>query len=428
MDRPAGYVELLVKNPIFRRFFAARVISHLGDWFNTLAVLALLREIGGGGARDFGWVLILKTAPSVLMAPAAGVIVDRLPRKAVLIITDLFRAAVVVALFGLEAYPSVGLLYGLIVLMTAACAISEPARSAVLPDIVRPQDLVTANAMSAAAWSLMFTLGVALGGLVTAGFGWKVALGVDVLTYLVSAGLIATLAIPEVPKDQRGQAGTFVDGLRYMGARPRVWTLALVKMGFCFAGSITLILTILGERVYLEEVRGYALDPALLAVTVLYMSRGLGTGLGPVLSRWICGTDPVKAEKIIGVSFAWAAACYVLLGRSESLSVACLLLIIGHLGGATLWVFSTVRLQAIVPTTMRGRVFATEQGAFTLVMGTSTYLFSVAIDLEWGSLPDITSTLGVVLAVPAVLWFARGAILGYGLPSTEPDPVRDFHP
>jgi MFS family permease len=421
--RPAGYIELLVVNPTFRRFFAARVVSLLGDWFNTLAVLALLRAIGGGGALEFGWVLILKTAPVLFMAPIAGVVVDRLPRKALLVGGDVLSAVIVLCLFGLEQHPNVGLLYGLIVVLTAVRAVSEPARSAVLPDIVQREDLVTANAMSAAAWSTMFTVGVAIGGVVTAWFGWKIALAVDVATYLVSAALVGTLAIPEVPREARAErrAGTFMGGLRYMAARPRVWTLALCKAGWSVAGAITLVLTILGERVYLEQVRGWGdMDPALLAVSILYMARGLGTGLG--------GTDPVRAEKVIAVSYVWAAGCYMAMGQVDVLGLAALLLVLAHLGGATVWVFSTVRLQAIVPTEVRGRVFANEQGAFTLTMGTSTYLFSKAIDLEWAPLADVVSTLGVLMIIPSILWLLRGRVLGYGLPSPEPAPVRDSLP
>ena len=416
--RPAGFVELLRINPIFRRFFAARVVSLLGDWFNTLAVLALLRDIGGDDARAFGWILILKTAPQILVTPVAGVVVDRRPRKAIMVLGDLVLAGLVCAMFGLQYSPKVWLLYAMIVSMTIFRAFAEPARSAVLPDIVRKKDLVTANAMSAASWSLMFTLGTALGGVVTASFGWQVALGIDVGTYLVSAGLIMSVAIPEVSRDSSGARGTFAEGLRYMASRPRVWTLALVKTGWSFAGGITLVLTILGERVYSKTLEGFSWigDAELLAVTVLYMSRGVGTGLGPILSRKLCGIDPVKSERIITVSFFWAAGCYLALGRIENLPLASLLLILAHLGGATVWVFSTIRLQSIVPTEVRGRVFATEQGCFTLAMGTSTYLFSTAIDLKLSSLADITSALGLVLLVPASLWWIRGRILGYGPP------------
>lgn len=449
-DRPAGYLELLRENPIFRRFFVARVISLLGDWFNTLAVLALLREIGGADARSFGWILILKTLPQVLMTPFAGVVVDRLSRKALMICMDLLRAGLVLAMFFLDelhaameegsggAVAPVILLYALIFLMTVGRSISEPARNAVVPDIVAKKDLVTANAMGAAAWSLMFTMGTALGGLVTAGLGWEVALAIDIGTYLVSAGLILSLAIPEVAHKDRG-SGSFVEGLRYLAQRPRLWTLAAVKTGWSCAGGITLILTILGERYYektlagVDFVKDAGLDAALLAVTCLYVARGVGTGLGPILSRWICGSDPVKAEKIIAVGFFWGAGFYLIMGQVESLPLAMLCLVLSHLGGATVWVFSTVRLQSSLPTEVRGRVFACEQGGFTFTMALSTYMFSTAIDLEWVSLPSVASVLGLVMAVPGCFWLLRCALLGFGPPPpSEASPpgtaVRDSAP
>ena len=421
--RPAGYLELLVENAPFRRLFCARTISLLGDWFNTLAVLALLREIGDSGAMAFGWILILKTLPRVFMTPFAGVIVDRHDRKRLMIGTDVLQALLVLACFTVEFAGSLGplLLYGLIFLMTAVRAVADPAHTAVIPDLVARKDLITANAISSAAWSVMFTLGTAFGGLVTAGFGWKTALLTDAFTYLLSIGLILGLVIPSVERLE-AVSGSFVDGLRYLAARPRVWTLTVVKMGWSLAGAIGLVLTILGERVYsrnlesVELIRALELDTALLGVTALYVARGIGTGFGPILARWLGGSDSARAEKIMAFAFFWSAGFYILLGFLDSLPLVMLTLIVAHLGGATVWVFSTVRLQASVPTEVRGRVFACEQGGFTLTMALSTFLFSTAIDAEVASLATITSFLGVVMAVPGTLWLIRCAVLGFGRP------------
>ena len=169
-------------------------------------------------------------------------------------------------------------------------AIAEPARMAVMPDLVAPRDLITANALGAASWSLMFTVGTAMGGVVTAWLGWEIALIIDLATYLISAGLLVRLVVPAQKGAEPGDQ-TFVGGLRYLLARPRLWTLCLAKAGFCLAGGTTLVLTILGEQVF--PLAG----SAILGVTALYMARGVGTGLGPIVSRAICGSDPVRSER-----------------------------------------------------------------------------------------------------------------------------------
>lgn len=419
MAKAAGFLELLGGNAQYRRLYVARTISLLGDWFNTLAVLALLREVGGVDARAFGWVLILKMLPALFMTPFAGVLADRVPRKLLMIAMDVVRGVIVSsmialyatgALAGVPPGVAVVVLYGLVALQSACFAVAEPARNAVLPDLVAVDDLVTANALNAATWSLMFTVGTALGGVVTAQFGWGVALAIDATTYAISAVLLAGLVVPPQPVRSAATHAqrSFAAGVRYLTAHPRLWTLALAKAGWSLAGGITLVLTILGERVYRFED-----DPGgILAVTILYMSRGLGTGLGPIVSRRLCGADIAAAERIIGWSFAWGGLCYVLLAHASWLPLAALLVVLAHLGGATVWVFSTVRLQALVPTEVRGRVFACEQATWTLSMSASTYGFGALIDKELFPLSGVVLAVGGVLLLPATLWWLRTRRLG----------------
>lgn len=354
--------------------------------------------------------------PSLLVAPAAGVLVDRLDRKRLLVTMDLIRAAIVLAVLAMPAWaawasarglPVAGFLYLTIVLHAACIPISEPARNAVLPDLVEPDDLVAANALGAASWSLMFAIGVSLGGLVTEAFGWRVAIGVDVGTFLFSAFVLAGTQIPDHRKQGAEQGrGTFLEGLRFIASRPRILTLALAKAGWSLAGGITLLLTVLGERVYPIDGR------PILAVSALWLARAFGTGAGPFAARALCGEDPRRAERIISVAFLWGGLCYVMLGHMPWLWGAMLIVALAHLGGATVWVFSTVRIQALTPTEIRGRVFSAEQATWTLVMATSTWILGLLIDGEVATLPQITSALGYVLFLPGVAWVLRCAWLG----------------
>ncbi len=408
--RAAGYLALLRDNERFRRLYGARAISLLGDWFNTLAVLALLRAIGGEDARSYGWVLILKTLPALFVAPLAGVLADRLSRKALLIAMDLVRALAVglmLLLFAPAAWggptPGPWALYVLVVAQTAAFAVAEPARTALVPDVVAPVDLVTAGALNAVTWSAAFTVGTALGGLLTSALGWRAALIVDIATYLVSAAVLYGLRAP--PRHTPVPAGGLSElreGARYLIQRPRVWSLTLAKAGWAAAGGgITLVLTVLGERVY--RLDG---DP-ILAVTVLYMARGIGTGLGPVVARRLCGADPERGERAIGWAYLWGAGFYLAIGGAGGLPLAAALVLLAHLGGSTVWVFSTVRLQALVPTEVRGRVLAAEQATWTLATAASTWACGLAIDAGWLPLPGGASLLGLLLLLPAGLWALR---------------------
>ncbi|MFT5458750.1 MAG: MFS family permease [Myxococcota bacterium] len=409
-----GYGELLRRNSDFRNLFAARAVSLCGDWFNTLAILALLRHIGDSSASAFAGVLILKTLPTVFAAPFAGVAADRFSRKRIMLAADLIRAALVLAMLSVTWVPHVGWLYLLVIGQTLTSTFFEPARTALLPDLVRPGELTAANAVGAALWSSMLALGSAAGGLTTAWLGWEVALVVDAGTYLLSAAFL--LRVREPAWDRAPvEAGSAVlagfrqiaQGAAWVGSRPRVWSLALVKAGWSVAGGTTLVLTVLGERVH-AGVAG-----PMIAVTALYVARGVGTGVGPFLARAASRSDPAAMERMIAVGYASGAVFYVAVAFAPNLGLAVLAVALAHLGGSTIWVFSTVRLQQLVPTHVRGRVFAFENAAFTVVVALSTWLFGLAMDAEGASVPWVTSAVGWLLCVPALAWTGRGLWLGW---------------
>ena len=94
--------------------------------------------------------------------------------------------------------------------------------------------------------------------------------------------------------------------------------------------------------------------------------------------------------------------------------MAALLVLLAHIGGATIWVFSTVRLQQITPEHVRGRVFATENASFMVAMTASTFVWGELIDLQWVGVQPLAGALGLVLLIPAGLWMLRGRWLGWG--------------
>ena len=429
-----GYWALIRRNADFRNLFAGRVVSLFGDWFNLLAILAMLRAFGDDSATGFALILILKTLPAIL-TPAAGVLADRLPRRNLMVFADASRAVVVLGMAGLYFFPSVPLLYVLVVVQTLLSSVFEPARNALFPDIVRPEELTAANALTAASWSSMLALGSAAGGLVTEQLGWQLALLLDAGTYLLSAVFLLRVREPEVERMASVGTGGLLDtlgitdliwGARWMLSRPRVWTVALIKPSWQLTGARTLVLTLLGETAFAIP------GQASLSVAALYIARGLGTGAGPFVSRWLTASRPVAMERAILVAFVVAGVCYMLVGFAPVLAVAVALLVVAHLGGATVWVFSMIRLQQLTPSPVRGRVFAAEHAAFTLVMAASTGFFGQLDDQAgpWlagfldpvfpGADPAGLSArvlailLGLTSFIPFAIWGVRGLVLGWG--------------
>ena len=144
-----------------------------------------------GVAVALGLVFIVKTLPFALASPLAGLLADRFDRKRLMIAADLARAAVVLGFLVVDREAELPLLFGLIALQMMIGAVFVPARSAALPNITSSRELLTANALSAATWSVLLAVGAAVGGFATEGFGTGTVFVLDSLSYLVSAAFIA---------------------------------------------------------------------------------------------------------------------------------------------------------------------------------------------------------------------------------------------
>jgi MFS family permease len=435
MGRPGSrqltYSELLRRNREFRLLFWARNVSLLGDWFNMLAVLTLLDQIQGERAGAIGWVLILKLLPLLVLGPAAGVVADRLDRKRILVVTDLARAAVVLGFLVLTFWPRVWLLYGLTVLQISLSAFFEPARTAAVAQVCAPEELVPANALGAVTWSIILTLGAAVGGLANHLFGWQVAIAIDAATYAVSALLVLPLRLRRHLPPARPAGlwhalgfGDALDGFRYMWRNPAVATVVWAKGAWGVGGAITLLLTVFGQRIHRVH------ESAVLGMTVFYAARGLGTALGPIAARRLVRDDVRSMARAMGVSFAVGALFYVVFGSVRSLPLAVLCVVLAHLGGATIWVFSTVLLQRSVPNVLQGRIFAAELALFTLTFSVSTHVYGRLLDGAGLDPFALARWLGWSLLVAGIPWTAAserwplsdGSIAA---PAAAPPPLEE---
>jgi len=405
-----GYLGLLRANRDFRQLWLGQVVSQLGDWFNTIALFTLVLRLTGSG-RAVGLVLVARFLPSVVLGPLSGVLADRFNRRHIMIAADLARAAVVIGFLFVRRPEHVWLVYLLTVLQLGFSAFFEPARSAALPSVVHPRDLVTANAISSVTWSAMLTLGAAVGGPITDWFGTDAAFVIDSMTYLLSAALVMRLRLPRrAPRPKTrltlskalGITDT-LEGLRYVRRRPRLMAFLLVKPAWGLGGGILTLLPVFGERVFRVSF-GAALGGAALGMSVLYAARGVGTALGPVLMRRFYGQTRAQMERAIGVSFLFASAFYVLFGSAQSFGLALVWLAVAHMGGSVLWVFSTVLLQATVEDEFRGRVFAAELTLMTLAMAASNYATGEALDRFRFSPRAVMITLGLFFMLPGALW------------------------
>src|SRR5437899_12859578 len=91
------YIRILRGNRNFRLLFVGQTISQLGDWFNSVAVYALLLDLTGS-ATAVAWMLIVQFLPMACVGPLAGVVVDRIDRRRLMIAADLVAGCVLLGL------------------------------------------------------------------------------------------------------------------------------------------------------------------------------------------------------------------------------------------------------------------------------------------------------------------------------------------
>jgi MFS family permease len=266
---------------------------------------------------------------------------------------------------------------------------------------------VPANAISSVTWSAMLTIGAAIGGVVTGLFGTNAAFLLDSASYLASAAFIASISFPKRARRAKtklsvGKAlgvNDTIEGMRYVKHRPRVLACLLVKPAWGLGGGILTLLAVFGEKIFPMG------RSAATGIGVLFMARGIGTAVGPIVARRISGEGRRRMQNSIGLAFLIGGAGYIAFGASGNFLLALIVLGLAHTGGSILWVFSTVLLQRGVEDQFRGRVFAAELALLTLTMAASNYLTGEMLDrLGWYP-RAVTIGIGCFFLLPGIAWF-----------------------
>ena len=414
---PGQGLKLLRQSAQFRRLWLAQVVSELGDWFNIVALYTLLLRLTGSG-RAMAWLLILKVLPYVLLGDLAGQIADRLPRKGVMIATDLLRAGVVLLFLLVRRPEHVWAIYALSVAQMALSAIFEPARQAVVPQVVPEASVVAANALGGATWSVVMALGGLCGGLFAAWTNVGAAFVVDALSYLGSAALLVGLRpapIPAGDRPARADAGARA-ALRLARHLPGVMASLGIKAVWGLAAGYIVVMPVLAQR---EFSRAF---PAEVALGVLQFTRGLGAFTGSFLAA--LPRDPQATRRWLGLAFAAMAVGFLLAARAPGLWLAALSLSIATTGSGYLWVASLNLLQVQVPNRSQGSIFALDNALCTSAMILSSYGTGWLLDVAGLQGRDMLVLLAAAMLVPAAawMWAIRSGASAPDAPATQTPP------
>jgi MFS family permease len=420
------FFQLLRRNRNYRFTWSGQVVSEVGDHFNNIAVFSLALANTGSGLV-VALVLIARAIPAVAAGPIAGVLLDRLDRRRIMIASDLTRA--VIALMFIFAIPHgrTWLLYLLSGALMFASPFFTSGRASILPTIATKDDLHTANSLTQLTQWTNVTIGAFLGGFSVSAFGYKVAFVFNAISFLFSAWCIwhlhagggfkaerAGLAEDKVMRPWR----EYTEGLRYMRSSPLILGIGLVAVGWATGGGAAQILfSIFGEQVFNRGPSG---------IGIIWGCAGIGLVSGAVFAHRIGKTLSFKGYKrTVSICYVIHGGAYVLFSQSPTFGGALVFIALSRAAVAVSSVLNFAQLLRHVSDEFRGRVFATVETWTWLTMMLSMGLAGLATVHISPRVIGLWS--GVLSSTTAIFWAwanLAGRLPEPELSGVDPDEIE----
>lgn len=362
------YIALL-KNRNFLFHWMAGAISNIGDFFNSLALVKILSEDPEHLGLYMSLIMVSKVLPGVLLGPVAGAVADRLPRRAIMVVSDVMRAALILALVFVDQPAAI---LALVCAGSVVGVFFNPASSAMLPSLVKPEELVTAGSLGVMTQRLAMLLGNGLGAAMLSAVGPHSIFYIDAASYLLSALLLGFIALPAVTAQaapsSRSVVGTFAtdmkEMLHFLRESPPVRHM-LTGLGICNLGDSALSVL---------AIPFFTLTLGLAAEKVGYVWAAFGAT--SVLGALVMGAVGRRVHWSYLFSFGSLYVWFMMMGSLLAANVipsVGFLALMGLGSGAT-----NVGLQAavgqLVPDKVRGRIFGSWStvGSLIYVVGILT--------------------------------------------------------
>lgn len=404
----------------FSAFWLGQTISVFGDRLNQVAMGVLVLGLTGSLVLS-ALVFVCAMLPNLLLGPIAGTFVDRWDQRRVMIAADLLRAGLVL-LLPLAASVELWLVYPVVFLTTTVSLFFRPARSAVLPRIVREDDLLAANSAMWTGETLADIGGYPLAGALVALLGPGIALAfwLDAATYVTSAVAIAAIAVPPVVRSVAPRTGTALraiavelrDGWRFLRDSPPLFgntlvsTLGQLSLGATLALTPAYVYLLIGSPPPIDgDIPGLA--PTLGALEAVL---GLGNLVGGILVG-LAGARLGKGPMVIG-GFLLMGIATIVLGLAGEVTLALVASFAVGFFNLVWLIPSQTLFGELVPAELMGRVIAIRS---SIVFGAMT-----------GSAALCTLAAGIV--APGMIFAALGAVtvlaglLGALLPAVRDVP------
>ncbi len=385
------YLILLRDEPLLRRLSLIQLLAYFGAWFSNVAIYTLLIQMGAD-ATTIALVAALHFLPGVFQAPLIGVILDRIHPKKLMIALTLVEIVCTLFLIRVETVEMLWLLYLLVFLRMGASSFHFTVEMSLLPRILEGKALQAANEIHSIIWSLSYTFGMALSGLVVYWVGVKTAFLLDAGLFVIVLLLLFGLKI-EVEISQSGsKVGAMMkEGFAYIRNHPVVFHLMMLHAILGFTAFDALIA--LAAKHYYGQIIAVS-----LGIGLLNAARAFGLVIGPViLGHW------VDNRRLGWLFFAEACAIGTWAAVIDNFYASLIVSVAVGFVTTTLWSYTYTLLQHHTQSDYYGRVIAYHDMVF-LGVGGSVSLMIGALAAYGVSLGTITFGIGGVFAAAALYY------------------------
>ena len=396
------YVRL-ARDARFSAFWLAGTISMFGDRLHQIALGVMVLAITGS-AMQTGLVFLAATLPNLFLGPIAGTFVDRWDQKHVMIVSDLLRAGMVLTL-PFVAEVNVWLVYPLVFVITSISLFFRPAKAAILPRIVKREDLTPANGAIWTGETMADIAGYPLAGVFVAFLGTNLALAfwVDAMTYVISALLLVGLVIPPVVREAGTKVGGAIaaftdelrDGWRFLRSDAMLFQNTLVSVVAQLSIGATLALMV----VYAQR----SLDGDTIPYPESYAVIEAAIGLGNLVGGFVVGAIGARLRKgwLVVTGFGVMGLAMIVLGLTSNELLAVVAAVVIGIFNLVYVIPSQTLFAERTPAGLMGRVVAIRS---SIVMGALTGAMAVSAGLaDHVDAGMIIATTGVLTVIAAVV-------------------------
>jgi MFS family permease len=396
----SSFTRLLRTNRNYRFLWSGQIVSEVGDHFNNIAVMSLAMEHSSPGLVVTG-VFLSRAVAMLIAGPIAGVLLDRLNRKQVMIASDVVRGIVALGFIVALTYKDDWILFVLSALLMFASPFFTSGRASILPSIATPAELHSANTMTQTTSWASLTLGAFLGA-VGVQAGYTVAFGFNALSFVISALCISQLrraegfrAVGAENKHKKTGLVQYREGLQYMRSTPLVAGIAVVSIGWASGGGAAQILfSLFGEKVFHAGPAGIGIIWGWAGVGLL-VGGGIGYRLGKRLTF-------EQYKRTIAVVYVIHGGAYILFSQMPTVAWACVFIALSRAAVAISSVLNFSQLLHHVEDRYRGRVFATLESITWSTMMLSMMAAGAASTVY--SPRTIGAWSGAISSMTAIVW------------------------